>query len=69
MDNTTMGYIIALVAGLFMAAYPKFVLFRPNRKGQWLYNILGEKRWTMMIRAFGIMFVIVMGYWLLIPLK
>ncbi len=59
MDNQTAAFIIVIIVGLLMAVYPNFVLFKPSRKGQWIYNLIGEKNWTLLIRAFGIMFAII----------
>ncbi len=69
MDNTTIGFIIGIVVGLLMGVYPNFVLFRPSRKGQWLYSILGDKKWTMMVRGFGILLFIGSGYFFLVPFE
>ena len=61
MENETIAYIIGIVVGLLMLAKPTFILFRPSRKGRWLYNLIGEKNWNIFIRAFGILLIGVMG--------
>lgn len=55
MENETVAFMIGIVVGLLMLAYPTFILFRPSRKGRWVYNLIGEKNWNIFIRAFGIL--------------
>ena len=58
MVNETVVFTIGIVVGLIMLVYPTFTLFRPSRKGQWLYNLIGEKKWTLLIRAIGVLLAI-----------
>ncbi len=53
MANETVVFVIGIVVGLLMLVYPTFALFRPSRKGQWLYNMIGEKNWNVFIRVLG----------------